>query len=65
MNRKMRANLNNKVAKVKKERRPCPMRDSVVFSKGDQTKCDSCGSDLVPVALLVPLVDRPPDRELN
>lgn len=66
MNRKMRANLNNKIAKAKKERRPCPLEDSLIFSNGDQTKCDTCGSDLVPVALVAfPDSDRPLDKELH
>lgn len=66
MNRKMRAKINNKVAKAKKERRPCPLEDSLVFTNGDQPKCDTCGTDLIPVALVaLPLVDRPPDKELH
>lgn len=64
MNRKMRARFNNKIAKARKERRPCPKEDQVVVSS--TRNCDTCGEELVPVALVaVPLVDRPPDKELH
>lgn len=61
MNRKMRAKLNNKIAKARKERRPCPLADSFVVTSPEQMKCDTCGTDLVPV-VAVALVEDVPDR---
>lgn len=61
MNRKMRAKLNNKIAKAKKERRSCPNEGQLVVTNPEQTKCDNCGSELVPV-IGVAIVDDVPDR---
>ena len=68
MNRKMRAKLNNKIAKAKRERRPCPLADSVVFTGPDQHNCDKCGSELVPLAAVVLVPEeggRPPGETLQ
>lgn len=50
MNRKMRAKLNNQQAKAERDRKPCPQR-GVVFT--DQDTCDTCGAELLPIAVLV------------
>lgn len=61
MNRKMRAKLNNQRAKAAKERRPCPRRGEAIPASEDQTHCDTCGSELVPVVAIT--VEQVPPRE--
>lgn len=63
MNRKMRANLNNKIAKARKERKSCPMAG--VIQQTDQEKCDGCGRDLVPVVAIYPLEQVPDRKQMN
>lgn len=53
MNRKMRAKINNAAAKAKKERRPCPLADRLVFTGPDQRNCDKCGEELRPIAAVI------------
>ena len=70
MNRKMRAKLNNKIAKAKKEARGqrCPLADSVVFTGPDETSCDKCGEELRPIAaVLIPAdeIGAPPGATLQ
>jgi hypothetical protein len=62
MNRKMRAKLNNQQARARRDKRPCPKRDELVF-EGDN--CGTCGAELKPVALLVVEVPTPARETLH
>lgn len=64
MNRKMRAKLNNQRAKAAKERKPCPRRGEMIMTHEDQTHCDTCGDELVPVVAIA-MEQRPPRERMN
>jgi rRNA maturation endonuclease Nob1 len=55
MNRKGRAKLNNKIARVKRERVSCP-QEGKVFPEGS-TMCDTCGEQLVQVGVVALVVE--------
>lgn len=64
MNRKMRANLNNKTAKARKERKSCP-QEGKLTPMDSQGKCDTCGRDLLPVIGVVVIDDVPSRKEMH